>query len=262
MGLGLVALSYDPPAVVKVFAESKKIEFLLLSDHDHRIVRRYGLLNRAYEPWEPGYPGLREPGDANYGIPHPGTFILDRDGRVVERFFEPEYQFRHTAASVARKIGRPVAAMGPPSQQTTRHLRLRTFVSDERVAPGHRFSIVLDVTPRSGIHVYAPGKHTYRVITLKLESNPLVRTYPVSYPESVEYHFVPLDERVQVYDARFELVQDAAVVVTHETRGLAEQPGATVTLSGVLEYQACTDTICYPPAEMPLEWTVGLKPLQ
>ena len=246
-----MAFTYDPPSVLKTFAEAKNVEFSLLSDHDHQIVRRFGILNRAYEP-----------DDAMYGIPYPGTFIVDPEGRVVERFFEPEFQFRNTAASVALKLDQPIPGMGTPSRQTSRQLSLTTFTSDEVVAPGHRFSIVLDVVPRPGIHVYAPGEHTYRVIALRLEPNSLVRTYPMVYPESVEYHFVPLDERVQVYDTLFRLVQDAAVVVTQETRQLAQQSEATVTLSGALEYQACTDTICYPPAEILLEWTVGLTPLQ
>ena len=246
-----MAFTYDPPSVLTAFAEAKNVEFPLLSDLDHQIVRRYGILNRAYEP-----------GDMAYGIPHPGTFIVDPEGRVVERFFETEFMFRNTVASVALKLDQPIPSMGTPSRHTSRHLSLTTFTTDEIVAPGHRFSIVLDVVPRAGIHVYAPGEHTYRVIALRLEPNSLVRMYPMVYPESVEYHFVPLDERVQVYDKMFRLVQDAAVVVTRETRQLAQESGAAVTLSGALEYQACTDTICYPPTEIPLEWTVELKPLQ
>jgi hypothetical protein len=42
---------------------------------------------------------------------------------------------------------------------------------------------------------------------------------------------------------------------------IADTPGSTVTLKGVLEYPVCTQATCNAPQQVPLEWTVGLKPL-
>ena len=50
------------------------------------------------------------------------------------------------------------------------------------VAPGTLFSIVVDVMPRPGMHVYAPGTHSYKVIALRLDSQPLLLARPLRYP--------------------------------------------------------------------------------
>ncbi|MBI2835468.1 MAG: redoxin domain-containing protein [Acidobacteria bacterium] len=249
LGLGIASVTYDAPALIKRFTDERKIEFPVLSDQDHTIVLRYGILNRQYEP-----------GHQNYGIPHPGTFILDREGRVLARYFEEEYQYRNTAASIALKIGRPMSSMGTPSRHATPHLDLAAFLTDQTVAPGHRFSIVLDITPKPGMHVIAPGQPRYRVIALKLESSANLRTYPMSYPQSTEF-LAPQNERLPAYAEPLRLIQDVAIVVNNETRQLAQKPGSTVTLKGVLEYQACSQTTCSAPEQVPLSWTLGLKPL-
>lgn len=77
-------------------------------------------------------------------IPYPGTFILNREGHVLARYFEEEYQYRNTAASIALKIGQPVPGMGTPTRHATPHFDVTAFLTDQTVAPGHRFSIVLD----------------------------------------------------------------------------------------------------------------------
>jgi len=243
-------VTYDGPAVIKTFATERKIEFPILSDQDHSIVKRYGILNRQYDP-----------GHNNYGIPYPGTFILNRDGRVVARYFEEEFQYRNTAASIALKIGQPVRTMGPPSRQTTEHLDLTEFVTDRTVAPGQRFSIVLDIAPKSGVRVIAPGKHEYRVLALKLEPSANLRTYRVNYPASADFLLPPRNERLPAYMQQVRIVQDVAIVVNDDTRQLAKKPGSTVTLKGVLEYQACSEKVCNTPEQVPLSWTMALRPL-
>jgi len=250
LGLGVASITYDPAPVIKKFADERKIEFPLLSDADHTIVERYGILNRQYKP-----------GERNYGIPHPGTFILDRDGRVVARYFEEEFQYRNTAASIALKIGRPVSGTASAARQSTPDLDVATFLTDEAVAPGHRFSIVLDVTPKPGTHVVAPGQHAYRVVALRLEPNDNLRVYRFTHPQSEEVAVSASNERLPAYSQRFRLVQDVAVVVNAEMRQLAQKPGTTFTVNGVLEYQACTASSCGEPRQVPLSWTVRLRPL-
>ena len=250
LGLGVASITYDAPALIKQFADERKIEVPILSDEDHAIVERYGILNRQFEP-----------GHQNYGIPHPGTFILNREGRVLARYFEEEYQYRNTAASLALKIGRAVAGMGEPTGQTTPDIDLTTFVTDRSVAPGHRFSIVVDIVPKPGMRVIGPGQQTYRVVALTLEPSANLRTYRMTYPPSGEVVIAADGARLPAYAQPFRLVQDVAVVVNNETRQRAQEPGSTVTLKGIIEYQACTDGTCNPPRQVPLSWTLALTPL-
>ena len=249
LGIGILALTYDAPEAIKKFADERKIEFPILSDQDHSIVQRFGILNRQYQP-----------GERNYGIPYPGTFILTREGRVVARYFEEEFQYRNTSASIALKIGQPMRGMGPAVRQATPHLDLAAFLTDGTVAPGHRFSIVVDMTPKPGMRIVASGQHNYRVLALDLEVDGNLRTYPATYSPAAGLLQVG-NERLPVYTRPVRLIQDLAVVVNNEMRQLAQKPGSTVTLKGSLQYQACTDAACEPPQRVPLSWTVVLKPL-
>jgi hypothetical protein len=219
----------------------------LIADPGSAIIRRFGILNEQ-----------QEPGTRSYGIPHPGTFIVDRKGVVTARFFEDAYQERYTAAAILAARGANPGGVAVSSDTT--HLSMRATISDATVAPGERISIVVTITPRSTMHVYAPGKHDYRVVRLNIDSQPWLRAHEIRYPPSEIYHFKPLNERVEVYSKPFRLVQDVTILATPDVqKALAAMP--TVTIEGALEYQACDDRICYNPARVPLRFTVALKPL-
>jgi hypothetical protein len=187
------------------------------------------------------------------GIAFPGTFMLDRQGRVTSRFFEDYYWERNTVSNIMLQLG----AAGTPVQATeasTEHLELRAYPSDAAVAIGTRFSLVAHITPKRNMHVYAPGAAAYRVVTLNITPQPHVRTMPMRYPASEIYHFVPLNERVPVYQKPLvEVVPEA----TAEARKALSGKDALV-IAGTLEYQACDDKICYNPVSLPLSWKVAL----
>jgi AhpC/TSA family/Thiol:disulfide interchange protein DsbD, N-terminal len=246
-GLGLIAISYDSPDTLKKFAESRGITFPLLSDAGSVIIKSFGILNAQ-----------REPGTREYGIPHPGTFIVDRQGVVTARFFEDAYQERYTAAAILAARGVNSGASALTAQ--TDHLNMSASISDTTVAPGERISIVVDVTPRPTMHVYAPGKHEYRVVRLNVDPQPWLRAHDTHYPQSEIYYFKPFDERVEVYSKPFRLVQDVTILATPEVqKTLATM--STVTISGALEYQACDDKVCYNPARVSFSFTVATKAL-
>jgi DsbC/DsbD-like thiol-disulfide interchange protein len=142
----------------------------------------------------------------------------------------------------------------------TPHLSVTAAVSDDGVAPGGRVSLVFDITPRPGMHVYAPGKHSYQVVRIAIDPQSWLRVHPTTYPASDIYHFKPLDERVEVYQRPFRLVQDVTVSATPEAqKRLASQ--SSVAITGRLEYQACDDRLCYSPQSVPVNWTLAVRPL-
>jgi hypothetical protein len=246
-GLGLVAISYDSPDVLKRFSASRNITFPLIADLGSEIIRRYSLFNTN-----------EKPGTRAYGIPFPGTFIVDRGAVVRARYFEDAYQERNTVASMLVRQG--VTALGPVTTIQSAQLSVTAGVSDRLVAPGERVSMAFDVAPRRGVHVYAPGTHTYQVVRFTLDPQPWLRAHPTTYPPSTIYHFKPLDERVEVYEAPFRLVQDATILATPDIQKLLADL-KTITLSGKLEYQACDDKVCYSPQTVRISWTLDLKPL-
>jgi hypothetical protein len=271
-GLGLAAISYDPVDTLAAFSRQRGIAFPLLSDAGSATIKKYGILNpvpaEALGPNKDDptvkadtqkYVSVVNPNAAMVGIAFPGTFILDRKGRVTSRFFEDFYIERNTVSSLLLKLGANAAPV-TATKISSAHLDVTTYLSDPAVAPGNRFSLVLDIKPGPGIHVYAPSAKGYRAITLTIAPQPNVRVQPVQYPASQIYFFKPLNERVPVFQKPFTLVQDIILEGTPQAQA-ALRGKENVTLTGTLDYQACDDKQCFNPTSVPLSWTLTLRPL-
>jgi len=158
------------------------------------------------------------------------------------------------------KVATSQASPAGPVRADTMHLTVLSSISDPAIVPGKSVSIAFDVTPKRLMHVYAPGKHDYQVIGVKLEPRPWMRVQPTKYPPSEIYHFKELDEKVETYGKPFKLVQDVTILATPEAQKLlAASP--TVKISGRLEYQACDDQVCYAPTRVPVSFTLTVKEL-
>ena len=86
-GVQIVGISYDSPAVLKRFSDRQKITFPLLSDPESKTIDAYHIRNEAAR-------GKAE------GVPHPGTFVLDREGVIRAKLFLDGYRDRHTTAAL------------------------------------------------------------------------------------------------------------------------------------------------------------------
>jgi len=149
------------------------------------------------------------------------------------------------------------SAQVQPKRSDTMHLTVTASISDAEVSAGEKVSVIFDVTPRRDMHVYAPGKHDYQVIAVKIDPQPWMRLAPTSYPPSEMYHFKQLDERVETYGKPFKLVQDVTILNTAAAKkALAASP---IKLSGRLEYQACDDKVCYAPTKIPVSFELTVK---
>ena len=274
-GLGVAAISYDTEEVLAAFAERRGVKDVpLLSDDDSAAIRAFGIYNHIAE--EGIGPNADDPdvqADVNQyvsvfganpmivGTPFPGTFIVDREGRVTSRFFEEFYRERNTAANIMLKLGTPISGIAGSSGETA-HLEISASQSNPDILVGSRFHLALDITPKPKMHVYAPGAEElgYRVIGLELEVPSFLRVLPAEYPASEIYHFEPLDEHVPVYQRPFRLVQEIVVEGDPESAARLAEIDA-LTLTGRLDYQACDDAVCFNPASVPLTWTLTVSPL-
>ena len=79
------------------------------------------------------YATVNAPTERLRGIPFPGTFMLDRHGRVTSRFFEDYYWERNTVSNVLLRLGAAGTSV-QATQASTEHLDLRTYPSDASVA--------------------------------------------------------------------------------------------------------------------------------
>ncbi|MBC59152.1 MAG: hypothetical protein CMQ35_00845 [Gammaproteobacteria bacterium] len=278
-GIGVAAISYDSTEVLNDFAEKRGITFPLLSDKDSAVITEFGILNTVVaEGLGPNRDNPEVVASVHKyvaasvfdsiplrqminGTPFPGTFMLDANGRVTSRYFEEFYRERSTTSNILLKAGiglTPIAAI----EGRTAQLKFTAYPSDTSVTNGTRFSLAVDVEPHPNMHVYAPGaeKMGYRVVGFNMNPSELVRFEPANFPESEIYHFEPLDEYVPVYQEKFTLLQEAVVNASAEAEEIMEELDA-LTLSGSFDYQACDDAICYPPASVPITFTLELEHL-
>lgn len=217
------------------------------------MIRKWGILNEAAS-------------DAQAGIPHPGTFVVDRRGRIVSRTFEAAYQTRQTASALLEAAGHPAPRQRPkPAKQPRplngRYLDATLSQSDVAAAPGTKLSLLVDVVPKPKMHVYAPEQTGgYIRVELTLEPNPAFKLDPAVFPKASDYYFEPLKETFKVFDAPFRIRQDLAIALTADTRKRAAAK-ETLAITGTLRYQACDDQVCYRPETLPVSWTINLQPL-
>jgi peroxiredoxin len=102
-GIGLVAITYDPPALQQAFIDQHGITIPVLSDIDALTFKTLGILNPDYGP-----------GDPHYGIPAPGMIVIAPNGKVAGKLFLEAYSTRVEAGAAlqfARSVLATVAAM-------------------------------------------------------------------------------------------------------------------------------------------------------
>jgi peroxiredoxin len=69
----------------KIASDGKgAVNFLILSDPEHKIIDAYGLRDPAYERQK------------IYGIPHPAVYVIDKQGNVAWVKIESDYRQRPT----------------------------------------------------------------------------------------------------------------------------------------------------------------------
>jgi DsbC/DsbD-like thiol-disulfide interchange protein len=140
------------------------------------------------------------------------------------------------AAAVSQPAPRPALA------------RVEAVPPSGSVPAGSRIELVVRVTPKPRIHIYAPGEKRYKPVLLTIDGIDGVRPGKPIFPESTWGTFE--GERVRIYDRAFDIRQPIEVLAP---------PGTAVQVRATLEYQACDDLMCYLPIKVPLRWDVSVR---
>jgi DsbC/DsbD-like thiol-disulfide interchange protein len=140
--------------------------------------------------------------------------------------------------------------------KSTRHLAFTATLAPDIVTPGTKMSLAVDVRPKKGMHVYAPGT-MYRPVAIAIEPNSALQIHETIYPPPTSYHFRPLNEDVLVYEKPFRLTLEITPGWTPVQREILRTQDR-LTIKGRLTYQACDDKVCFLPASVPFEWSVTI----
>ena len=240
-GLGLAAISYDSVAVLKDFAGRRKISFPLLSDPDSKIIRAFGILNETVKA-----------GTAQYGIPNPGTYLVDPQGKVVAKYFEEDMRERVSASAIlAGRFREPVTAARTSAE--AKHAALTTAASTPIAMPGHRILLSLEIDLPAHMHVYAPGVAGYIPVDWNMDQAGGTKLQAVQFPTPEKLYLKPIRETALVYRRKVRLTREITFGQEAALKPLLSPSGELV-LKGSLRYQACDDRECYTPETAPVEW--------
>lgn len=155
-------------------------------------------------------------------------------------------------------LGMAVPSMGARSAAaptTTKHLTVATSAPVAAVAPGARVSLVVEITPKPNMHVYAPGQKDFIPVSLTLAATDGVRADAAQFPAAEKLVVKDLGETHLVYSRPFQIVQGVTIAKSRTRAGTRD----SLTVTGTLRYQACDNTICYAPVSVPVTWTIALQ---
>lgn len=250
-GVAVFAISYDPVEALADFASRRGITFTLLSDVGSRVIEQLGLLNRHVEE-QHAYYGV-ETKERHRGIPYPGLFVLDENGTVVDKEFEQSYRVRPTAPSVLEALfGGESHLPEVRAQAETQELQAAIWLDKLYYRPYQklRLNVALQISP--GFHLYAPSLlDGYTPLTIEVEPLEGMEVGRFAFPASRTHRIEGLDETFQVYEGA--LQRTMSVVLT---KNLGD-----VTLKVRIGYQACSETLCYPPGEVVLSLPLRVQEL-
>jgi DsbC/DsbD-like thiol-disulfide interchange protein len=139
-----------------------------------------------------------------------------------------------------------------PKPSTLQHVTVAATSSARIVSKGGTVTLWADVTPKPNIHVYASDLHGFTPVALVITPQPGVRIGTMKYPIPEMSRTVGVSDPVAIYRKPFRLAQSMTLAASAKS-------GDTVTIAGVVNYQACDDRVCYPTASIPVMWTVAVK---
>ncbi len=171
---------------------------------------------------------------------------------------------RYTAVALASAVigmstmlfaGQAPSAVAPlvPKAVTdvaAKYLTMRSGVSDTSVAPGGHVTLIVDITPKPSMHVYAPGQEGYLPIAIAITKAVAYTAAPIRFPPPRSMFLEPIQQTLKVYDRPFRVTDD--VTIDASARG-------AVAIGATLSYQACDDNACYRTDTVPLTWTITAR---
>jgi hypothetical protein len=239
-GIRIAAVSYDSQEILKGFADKNAIGFPLLSDRNSAVIRRFGIFNTNISP------ELRA-----HGVPHPVDYLVAPDGVVIRKYFVPNYQHRVTGSSVVLREFGVVDDDAAVTILQSGALTVEIGLSAAKAFAGQEIGFSAKFRLEPGWHIYgAPLPPAYTATSIIFDDPKVIRQSFV-LPQAQPLEIPVLAETLPAYSGSFQVVGSLLLKFPIES-------GKTV-LSGQLNFQQCTDTLCDPPQSIPFELPLTIE---
>jgi peroxiredoxin len=253
-GVRLYAISYDEPAALADFAKHHDITYPLLSDLGSKVIDQFGIRNHFVTEEQVPY----------YGIPFPGTYLVDEQGVVSATFFQRNIAQRDSAeAMIDSALGtillgddEPQAAGGADDIRLT----ATYHGGGGQMKSGALRQIVVRFDLAPGVHIYDDPVPTGMVATtISVSGPPGLHVGETQAPPSHAFTLPGLDAELQVWDGQVDFV--VPVYVDDRIASLVEEiQDDDIEIEVKVAYQACSDESCRIPQRETLTLRVPLAP--
>jgi hypothetical protein len=246
-GLGVCAISYDSPDVLKQAAKEKHITIPLLSDQGSHLIRAFHMLDTSVALDNPAY-----------GVPLHGSYVVNTAGIVESKLFENNVG--HSSGIVlTRLFGSPLNTH--EKLVKLNYATLRYYASTNAVTAGDPLNLTIEVSLNDNVHVYAPGAWEHPPLTWDMDVQAAVSSQPVEYSPPLMATLPSVQGKIPIYQGTFRVSRKMTILPDARKVASLVNADGDLTIKGTLRYQACDDKICYLPQAVTLEWKVKINPL-
>jgi peroxiredoxin len=253
-GIKLYAVSYDEADALAEFARHHGITYPLLADKGSKLIRQLGIQNHFVTKDQVPY----------YGIPFPGTYLIDEDGVVTAKFFQRNLARRESAETVIDSaLGRVLLGQEEPfAEAGDDDIRVTATYhgGGGRLKAGVVRQIVVRFELAAGLHLYDEPVPDGMVATkIRIEGPPGLHADEPTKPPTKPLELPGLDVELHVWSGRVDFV--VPVWADDRIAGIVSEIAHDAIPIGVrVDYQACDDRTCRIPRSETLEVIVPVAP--
>jgi hypothetical protein len=224
------AISYDSVETLNAFADEHGLLYPLLSDPNSEVIRAYDIFNH-----------LVPEGHRWYGVPFPGSYMVDPQGQVIEKSFYADHGIRDSVAAMLLEKFQDAPAGRPKQTFENDDLKATAYVSSATIRRGQVQTFMVDIELKDDRHIYAPNvKGGYTPTSLTLDSIKDVQFNDIIYPEPIKKKLV--GKNVPVFENH--IILKTSFCNRHRD---------DITIRAHLDYQACDEKECYMPQQLTFE---------
>ena len=235
----MYGISYDSVNDLKIFSDDYSIGYDLLSDTDSAVIKQVGILNTLIE----------DTSSQIYGVPFPGVYVLDEEGRVIEKFFNRSFATRSSAGNILNAaLGEVYLAEDVPAVEfINEQIEFTAFLADSELQLEVQSTLYVRFQVADGLHIYAePLPRGFIPTTVSVAEDAGLTVGEPIYPPTEIMAFPVLGVELPVYggvvDVAIPIRANAAIM-----EGYSGNHPDTVSLALDVNYQVCSDSFCYLP---------------
>lgn len=222
------------------FADRYDIDYHLLSDTDSAVIDAFGIRNEhipAEHKW--------------YGVPYPGMYLVDADGRVFDKHFDADHAVRESVGSALQE--RFAVQVEPQGAVTFEAPGLcgRAWFTTPVIRRAQLTVLTVDLTIAAGRHAYGqPLPDGYIPLEMSVDGGEGLQVQRLDYPDPQPFRFDAIDETLPAYEGHVRL---KAHCIGRAREGQLE-------VDVTLRYQTCDEVQCFLPEQLSLRLPLDVEP--